>query len=81
MSGKQSLVGFHAPSTKAVESDASGRPMLSLTTVNRGESLAVGSDGEDGGFASVAYASDGTGDVTVDRGDRRPGHRVHPVGE
>jgi uncharacterized protein YcbK (DUF882 family) len=53
MSGKQSLVGFHAPSTKSVESDASGRPMLSLTTVNRGESLAVGSDGEDGGFASV----------------------------
>jgi uncharacterized protein YcbK (DUF882 family) len=53
MSGKQMLVGFHAPSSKSVESDASGRPMLSLTTINRGESLAVGSDGEDGGFASV----------------------------
>jgi uncharacterized protein YcbK (DUF882 family) len=53
MSGKQALVGFHAPSSKSVESDASGRPMLALTTVNRGESLAVGSDGEDGGFASV----------------------------
>ena len=53
MSGKQALVGWHAPSTKAIESDARGRPMLTLTTINRGESLAVSSDGDEGGFASV----------------------------
>jgi uncharacterized protein YcbK (DUF882 family) len=53
MSGKQALVGWHAPSTKAVESDARGRPMLTLTTINRGESLAVSSDGDEGGFASA----------------------------
>ena len=39
MDGKQALVGLHAPSTKPVERDASGRPMLALTTINRGESL------------------------------------------
>jgi uncharacterized protein YcbK (DUF882 family) len=53
MSGKQALVGWHAPSTKAIESDARGRPMLTLTTINRGESLAVSSDGDEGGFASA----------------------------
>lgn len=52
MSGKQAMVGLHAPSTKSVETDARGRPMLALTTINRGESLAVASDGEEGGFAS-----------------------------
>ncbi len=60
MSGKQALVGLHAPSTRSSETDARGRPMLALTTINRGESLAVPSDGEEGGFASsdldrVAY--------------------------
>ena len=53
MSGKQTLVGWHAPSTRAVEPDPQGRPMLALTTINRGESLAVPSDGDDGGFASA----------------------------
>jgi uncharacterized protein YcbK (DUF882 family) len=53
MAGKQALVGWHAPSTQAVESDPRGRPMLSLTTINRGESLAIASDGEDGGFGSA----------------------------
>jgi uncharacterized protein YcbK (DUF882 family) len=53
MSGHQGLVGFHAPSTKAVETDASGRPMLSLTTVNRGESLSIAAASDTGGFAAV----------------------------
>jgi uncharacterized protein YcbK (DUF882 family) len=52
MSGKQALVGLHAPSTRSSETDAHGRPMLALTTINRGESLAVPSDGDEGGFAS-----------------------------
>lgn len=53
MAGKQALVGWHAPSARDVETDAHGRPMLSLTTINRGESLAVPSDGDEGGFASA----------------------------
>jgi uncharacterized protein YcbK (DUF882 family) len=53
MAGKQALVGLHAPSTRAAESDPRGRPMLALTTVNRGESLAIASDGDDGGFGSA----------------------------
>jgi uncharacterized protein YcbK (DUF882 family) len=53
MEGKQPLVGWHAPSTKSVEKDPTGRPMLALTTINRGESLTVASDGEEGGFASA----------------------------
>src|ERR1700722_11773968 len=40
MAGHQGLVGLHAPSTRALEADAAGRPMLAMTTVNRGESLA-----------------------------------------
>jgi uncharacterized protein YcbK (DUF882 family) len=53
MAGKQALVGLHAPSTRAAENDPRGRPMLALTTVNRGESLAIASDGDDGGFGSA----------------------------
>jgi uncharacterized protein YcbK (DUF882 family) len=53
MEGKQPLIGWHAPSTKSVETDPRGRPMLALTTINRGESLTVPSDGDDGGFASA----------------------------
>ena len=53
LSGKQALVGWHAPSAKPPETDARGRPMLALTTINRGESIAVLADGEDGGFASA----------------------------
>jgi len=52
MSGKQPLVGWHAPSSKPIPSDSSGRAMLSLSTINRGESIAVPASGEDGGFAS-----------------------------
>jgi uncharacterized protein YcbK (DUF882 family) len=52
MSGKQALVGFHAPSTRSIDRDARGLPMLALTTVNRHESLAIAADGDDGGFAS-----------------------------
>jgi uncharacterized protein YcbK (DUF882 family) len=53
MSGKQALVGLHAPSEKPVPHDAHGRPMLSLTTVNRNEALAVPALSDDGGFDSI----------------------------
>jgi uncharacterized protein YcbK (DUF882 family) len=53
MSGKQALVGWHAPSTKPLQRDQAGRPLLALTTVNRGESLAVAAASDDGGFASA----------------------------
>jgi uncharacterized protein YcbK (DUF882 family) len=53
MSGKQALVGLHAPSEKPVPRDAHGRPMLSLTAVNRNESLVVAALGDDGGFDSI----------------------------
>lgn len=53
MSGKQALVGWHAPSTKLLPRDDAGRPMLALTTINRGESLAVPAANDDGGFAAA----------------------------
>jgi uncharacterized protein YcbK (DUF882 family) len=53
LSGKQALVGLHAPSTRPVARDASGRPMLTLTNVNRGETLSVAVLGDDGGFDSA----------------------------
>jgi uncharacterized protein YcbK (DUF882 family) len=53
MDCKQPLVGLHAPSTKSIESDASGRPMLALATVNRGESLSIAATSEAGGFSAV----------------------------
>jgi uncharacterized protein YcbK (DUF882 family) len=52
MSGKQPLVGWHAPSTKPVATDGAGRPMLSLATLNRGESVDVPVLSDAGGFAS-----------------------------
>lgn len=52
MSGKQPLVGSHAPSDKPVAVDSAGRPLLSLFTVNRGEPIAVRADSDSGGFAS-----------------------------
>jgi uncharacterized protein YcbK (DUF882 family) len=52
MAGKQALVGWHTVSAKPVET-AFGRPMLTLTTVNRGESLAVPSEADEGAFASA----------------------------
>ncbi len=53
MEGKQPLVGWHAPSDKAVTHDRDGRPVLVLTTINRGESLAIPARSEDGGFSSA----------------------------
>jgi uncharacterized protein YcbK (DUF882 family) len=53
MSGRQALVGWHAPSTRPVAVDAGGRPMLTLTTINHGETLTMAADGDDGGFASA----------------------------
>jgi uncharacterized protein YcbK (DUF882 family) len=53
MSGKQALVGWHAPSSKPVQRDEAGRPMLTLTTLNRSESLAVPAASDDGGFGSA----------------------------
>ncbi|HEX3772235.1 MAG TPA: DUF882 domain-containing protein [Polyangiaceae bacterium] len=53
MDGNQPLVGLHAPSTKSVESDPSGRPMLALTTVNHREALAVPATTETGGFSAM----------------------------
>jgi uncharacterized protein YcbK (DUF882 family) len=52
LSGKQPLVGWHAPSARGAARDASGRPMLVLTTLNRGETLEVPSSNDDGGFSS-----------------------------
>jgi uncharacterized protein YcbK (DUF882 family) len=51
--GKQPLVGLHAPSEREVPRDERGRPMLSLTTVNRNESLVVPLSGDGPGFAST----------------------------
>jgi uncharacterized protein YcbK (DUF882 family) len=53
MDGRQPLVGWHAPSDKAITRDGAGRPMLVLTTINRGESLAIPACSDDGGFSSV----------------------------
>jgi len=53
MSGKQALIGLHGPSEKPVPRDEHGRPMLSLTTVNRNESLAVPAVSDEGGFGSL----------------------------
>jgi uncharacterized protein YcbK (DUF882 family) len=50
--GKQALVGLHAPSTKAVARDGAGRPMLSLSNVNRGENLDVPTVSGDGAFTA-----------------------------
>jgi uncharacterized protein YcbK (DUF882 family) len=52
MMGKQALVGLHAPVEKAVAVDASGRPLLTLVALNRGESAAVRAASDSGGFAS-----------------------------
>ena len=52
MAGKQRLVGIHAASTKTVEIDRGGRPMLALTTVNRAESLVLPAVNDEGGFTS-----------------------------
>jgi len=53
LSGKQAMVGWHAPSTQETARDASGRPMLVLTTLNRGETLAIPSSTDDGTFCAM----------------------------
>ena len=52
MSGKQPLVGWHASSSKTVARDPQGRPMLALTMMNRGDSIAIPALGDDGGFSA-----------------------------
>jgi uncharacterized protein YcbK (DUF882 family) len=53
MAGKQPLVGWHALSERDIAKDGNGRPMLVLSTVNRGESLAMRACSDEGGFSSV----------------------------
>jgi uncharacterized protein YcbK (DUF882 family) len=53
LSGHQALVGWHAASTQPLARDASGRPLLTLSTINRGESLSLAVTGDDGGIAAV----------------------------
>ena len=53
LAGKQALVGWHASSSKAVARDASGRAMLTLSTINHNETLSVPADHDDGGFSSA----------------------------
>jgi len=53
LSGEQPLVGWHAPSSRPVARDPSGRPMLTLSTLNHGETLSLAASGDDGGFSSV----------------------------
>jgi uncharacterized protein YcbK (DUF882 family) len=53
MSGTQALVGLHAPSAKPLQREDNGRPLLALTAINRGESLAIPAANDDGGFASA----------------------------
>jgi len=53
LSGKQPLVGWHAPSTRPIARDANNRPMLTLSTLNHNETLSLPADGDDGGFASA----------------------------
>lgn len=52
LSGKQPLVGWHAASTRAPAKDGTGRAMLTLTTLNRNETLSVPAT-DDGGFDSA----------------------------
>jgi len=53
LSGKQPLVGWHAPSTRPVARDPGGRPVLVLSTINHGETLSLAASGDDGGFSSM----------------------------
>jgi uncharacterized protein YcbK (DUF882 family) len=53
LSGRQALVGWHAASTLAAPHDGAGRVMLTLSTINRAETLSVPAAGDDGGFSST----------------------------
>jgi uncharacterized protein YcbK (DUF882 family) len=52
LAGKQALTGTHASCDDAIARDSHGRPMLSLRSVNRGDSLAIEANA-DGTFASI----------------------------
>jgi uncharacterized protein YcbK (DUF882 family) len=52
LEGRQPLVGLHAPSTREAANAPDGRPLLVLTTVNRGETLAIPTCAEHGGFSA-----------------------------
>jgi uncharacterized protein YcbK (DUF882 family) len=53
LSGKQPMVGWHAPSTRPPALDARGKPELVLSTINRGEALELPSTCDTGGFAAT----------------------------
>lgn len=53
LSGRQALVGWHAPSTRAPTRDRNGREMLVLSTINRGETLEIPVATDSGGFSST----------------------------
>ena len=53
LSGKQPLVGWHAPSALPIARDPGGRPMLTLSTLNHGETLSLAASGDEGGFSSL----------------------------
>jgi uncharacterized protein YcbK (DUF882 family) len=53
LAGRQALVGSHAASPRDASRDALGRPMLTLTTLNRAESLSVPVMSDEGGFSAV----------------------------
>jgi uncharacterized protein YcbK (DUF882 family) len=53
LSGRQALVGWHSPSTRAAARDRAGRAMLVLTTLNRGETVEVPAAADDGGFGAA----------------------------
>jgi uncharacterized protein YcbK (DUF882 family) len=52
LEGKQALVGLHAPSSRSVALDDAGRPVLSLTNVNRAETIDLPAVTRSGGFAA-----------------------------
>jgi uncharacterized protein YcbK (DUF882 family) len=53
LSGNQALVGQHAPCADPVARDSTGRAMLALRTINRGEVLAIPASSDEGGFTAV----------------------------
>jgi uncharacterized protein YcbK (DUF882 family) len=52
LAGQQALVGSHASSDEAVARDPQGRPLLTLRSINRGDSVAIASNA-DGSFPSI----------------------------
>lgn len=52
LDGRQRLLGLHAPSSDALARDPRGRVLLSLRSVNRGETLQLVSQSDAGDFAS-----------------------------